>query len=77
MPNITMTVEQDLLKKAKRMAAEKNTSLTALIRSFLEKMAQGRDLKKEEAILKLKDYFNDKKVKIGGKKWSREDLYER
>lgn len=77
MPNITMTIDQDLLKKAKRTAVEKNTSLTALIRSFLEKMAERQDLKKEETIVKLKSYFNDKKVKIGGKKWRREDLYER
>lgn len=77
MPNITMTIDEDLLKKAKRMAVEKNTSLTAMIRSFLEKMAERQDLKKEQAILKLKSFFNDKKVKIGGKKWSRDDLYER
>lgn len=72
-----MTINQDLLKKAKRMAVEKNTSLTALIRAFLEKMAERQDLKREETIVKLKNYFNDKKVKIGGKKWRREDLYER
>jgi len=77
MPNITMTIDQNLLKKARRMAVEKNTSLTALIRSFLEKMAERQDLKREETIVKLKNYFNDKKVKIGGKKWRREDLYER
>lgn len=77
MPNITMTIDQDLLKKAKRTAFEKNTSLTALIRSFLEKMAERQDLKREETIVKLKNYFNDKKVKIGRKKWHREDLYER
>ncbi len=72
-----MTIDQNLLKKARRMAVEKNTSLTALIRSFLEKMAERQDLKREETIVKLKNYFNDKKVKIGGKKWRREDLYER
>lgn len=72
-----MTIDQDLLKKAKRTAVEKNTSLTALIRAFLEKMAERQDLKREETIVKLKNYFNDKKVKVGGKKWRREDLYER
>ena len=47
MPNITMTIDGDLLKKVKRLAVEKNTSLTALIRSFLEKMAERQNLKKE------------------------------
>ena len=77
MPNITMTIDGDLLKKVKRLAVEKNTSLTALIRSFLEKMAERQNLKKEEIILKLKKHFNDRKVKIGEKNWSRESLYER
>ena len=77
MPNITMTIDGDLLKKVKRLAVEKNTTLTALIRSFLEKMAERQNLKKEEITFKLEKHFNDRKVKIGGKNWSRESLYER
>ena len=30
-----------------------------------------------EIILKLQRHFNDRKVKIGGKNWRRESLYER
>ena len=77
MPNITMTIDGDLLKKVKRLAVEKNTTLTALIRSFLEKMAERQNLKKEEIILKLEKHFNDRNVKIGNKNWNREDISER
>ena len=77
MPNITMTINEDLLKKTRKLAVEKNTTLTALIRAFLENLAQRQHLKKEEIIIKLKTSFNNKKVKVGEKTWNRPDLHER
>ena len=77
MSNITMTIDEHLLKRVRKLAVEKNTTLTALIRSFLENMAERQKIKKEEVILKLKASFDNKKVKVGKINWRREDLYER
>ena len=77
MPNITMTIDEHLLRKVRKLVVEKNTTLTALIRSILENIAAKQEVKKEDIILKLKSSFNNKKVKVGKRNWHRENLYER
>lgn len=77
MPNITMTIDEKLLKKVRKIALEKNTSLTAIVRKHLEAVAAKKDYSKNEIIKKLKKSFNTSGVVIGNKNWDRDDLYER
>ena len=41
MKNITVTVDDETYRKARIKAAEKETSVSALVRSFLNRFAQG------------------------------------
>ncbi|VAW13681.1 hypothetical protein MNBD_BACTEROID05-1243 [hydrothermal vent metagenome] len=77
MPNMTMTIDADILKKAKKIAIEKNTTISKLVRTYLENLAARKDQAMEMIIGELKDSFSDKSVCVGSKKWSREDLHER
>lgn len=73
MPNLTLAISQELLKRARQYALEHGTSVNALIRAYLEELI-GQQSRLDEAtdeLLKLSETY-------GGymEPWSREDLYE-
>ena len=55
MKNITLAVEDDILERARMVAAEKRTTVNAMVREFLADVA-GRDERrhKARAALRLK-----------------------
>ncbi|RKX95455.1 MAG: CopG family transcriptional regulator, partial [Spirochaetes bacterium] len=53
MSNITMTLGDEVIKKVKRIALEKNTTLTGLVRDYLTGIAKREDQRVEEAIAEL------------------------
>lgn len=77
MPNLTMSIEEDVLKKARRLAVEKNTSVSALVREFLKRLAAKEEQSTEAVIAELRKCFNTSGVVIGPRAWRREDLHER
>ncbi len=77
MSNITITVNDDLLRKARKVAVEKDTTLTAMIRRFLVTVAQSEESKKNSSISHLRASFNRLSRDMGRRKWKREELYDR
>jgi hypothetical protein len=73
MPNITISLEESLLKTGRRYAERHQTSLNALIRTLLE--ATVRDQSKDwiEECFALMDHAGGNS---GKKRWKREDLYD-
>ena len=74
--NITLSIEKDLLKKGKVIAARKETSLSKMLSEELEKMikeAEHYEICKRKALADLKEGFH-----LGGViPSSREELHER
>jgi hypothetical protein len=77
MPNITLSVNEETIKKVRRVAVEKDTTLTAMVRDFLNRVAQQNDLEKKTAVRKLRTSFKNLSRDMGQRKWTRESLYER
>ena len=77
MSNITMSIDDELLRKARKIAIDRDSSLTGLIRLFLEDLVKKEEVKKEIAVMELKSLFNSSRAVVGEKPWSREDLHER
>ena len=75
--NITMAVDEDLLKKARKIAVDKNTTVTGLIRTYFTHLVEQEEKSKEVIISELEELFNYSKAIIGDKTWTRVDLYER
>jgi len=50
MPNITMSMDEDLIRKARKIAVEKNTTMTAMVRSYLRKLVERENQKKERLV---------------------------
>jgi hypothetical protein len=73
MPNITISLEENLLKTGRLYAERHQTSLNALIRTLLE--AAVRDQSKDwlEECFALMDQAGGNS---GKKRWKREDLYD-
>lgn len=74
--NITLSIEKELLKKAKVLAAQKDTSISNLLSEELERLVSNADKyehHKEKAIALLNQGFH-----FGGFiKSSRDELHER
>jgi predicted transcriptional regulator len=77
MPNITLSVDDEIIKKVRKIAIEKNTTLTAMVRDYLSSVAIRDAQEKNEAIKKLRKSFKTISRDMGRRKWSREALYER
>jgi len=71
--NITLTIDDEVLKKARIHALERGTSVNALVREYLERVAQGdTDL---EAIVKGIEAIADTAPERRASLWTRDDLY--
>jgi len=77
--NITLSLDDQLVKEVRKIAVENDTTLTGLVRAYLEQLAQehastGRRRREREA---LEDSFSRFQFKMGKRTWRREDLYAR
>ncbi len=76
MANLTVTIDDDTLRRARSRAIENGTSVNAMIRDFLEAFA-GADLDKARAdLLQHAAEFQGSSAP-GGRSWTRDDAYER
>ncbi len=73
MCNITISLEDDLLKIGRRYAQERHLSLNALIRQLLTKTVLKTE--KKEWLAECFAAMDKAKGNSRGKKWSREELY--
>lgn len=74
--NITLSVDESVLRKVKILAAERRTSVNALVRDYLSSLAAKTSAEDEarEALLKL---IRETDADMGEQKWNREALYDR
>lgn len=74
--NLTIVVDDDILKRARIRAIEENTSVNALLRAYLATYA-GADRRRDEACERVLALSRASRSRRGGAVWSRDDLYER
>lgn len=76
MANLTITVDDDLLKKARMRALAQGTSVNAVLREYLEAYT-GIKQTRSEAIEDLLALSQKVTSRRGGRSWSRDELHER
>jgi hypothetical protein len=77
MRNITLTMPEELVRRAKIAAAERDTSVSALVAEYFEALVQqedGYDLMWAEEERLMQDGLP---MRVGEITWSRADLHER
>ena len=79
MSNLTISVPADVLKRARIRAIEEGLSVNAVLASYLERWAQTDELKqrRKNAADRLVQLGEQSQAGSGGRRWSRDDLYER
>ena len=76
MKNITLSVDENVLAAVRRHAAERNSSVNALVREFLTGIAAHADRAKR-ARARLRQLSAQSQGRMGKKTWTREELHER
>ena len=77
MANLTLSIDSDLLKKSRKIAIDKDTSVNALVREFLEGLVRREIITTDDVIIQLKDLYEKTSVQIDKIRWTREELHER
>ena len=77
--NITLSLNENLVKKVRKIAVDRDTTLTGLVRDYLENLAaeeaaSGRKRRERET---LEHSFERFQFKVGKRTWTREDLHVR
>jgi Family of unknown function (DUF6364) len=76
MPNLTITVDERVLKKARIRALEEGTSVSALLRSYLEGYVREVETRKK-AIKSILAHSRTSRAASGGRRATRDELHER
>lgn len=77
MANLTITIDDQLLKRARLRALERGTSVNALLRDFLEAFSHPEDLVEARAAFAGLARGASVGSGAGGRRWSRGELHER
>jgi hypothetical protein len=77
--NITLSLPEELVKRVRKIAIDKDTTLTGLVRDYLIELAKkdsvsGRRRREREA---LEHSFEQFQFRVGKRIWKRADLYDR
>ena len=76
MKNITLSVDENILAIVRRHAAERNSTVNALVREYLTGLAAHEDRAKR-ARVRLRQLSTQSEGRLGRKTWTREELHER
>lgn len=77
--NVTLSLDDQLVKKVRKIAVNRDTTLTGLIRSYLENLAgeESSAERKKRELEALERSFKTLQVRLGKRTWTRADLHER
>jgi hypothetical protein len=76
MANITLKIDDDLLKKARQLASQKNTSINAIFNKTIQDFVR-RNLNRDATLRSLDSFYKKCKAIVGKKSWTRDELHER
>jgi hypothetical protein len=74
--NLTLTLDDQLLRDARKIALDRNTSVNQLVREFLVRLVRETD-RQQAALSDLEEIFRTARVEVGARGWTRDDLHER
>jgi hypothetical protein len=77
MANITLAIDAETVRKVRKLALDRDTTLTAMVREFLERVAAEEDARRQQAVQSLGERIARYRVRSNGRRWNREELHER
>lgn len=74
--NLILSLDEDLIHQARIVCQKRKTTLSQVIREFLEKLAH-KDEEYTEAWKFIEEKMRQRPIWVGEKTWTREELHER
>lgn len=74
--NLTLTIDEGVLREARKIALDRNTSVNQIVREFLEQLVSEKDTRKEAA-RKIEEFWRTHSIEVGPITWTRDDLHDR
>jgi hypothetical protein len=74
--NLTLAIDDGLLRAARKVAIERDTTVNHLVRGFLEELV-AESGEQRKALKNIEQLFEERPFVIGKKNWTRADLHER
>jgi len=78
--NVTLSLDEKLVKEVRKIAVEQDTTLTGLVRAYLEQVAAEHGSERKRRDLELLNQTFDRfqaGLHYGKRNWRRADLYHR
>ena len=76
--NVTLTLDDELVKKVRKIAVDRDTTLAALIREYLERVAvDDAGDRTRRNLEELERCLDEVQLDMGERTWTREELHER
>ena len=76
MKNVTIALDESLLREARRVAADRGTTLNAMLREFLVELTE-RESEAVKARRRIIELCRRSRAEVGPKTWTRDELHER
>lgn len=76
MKNITLSVDETVLRTVRLYAAERGSTVNALVREFLTGLANRED-RTRKARQRIMELSRRSQANIGSRSWTREELHDR
>ena len=74
MKNLTLAIEENMLKEARKLAVERNTTVNAMVREFLHSVVES-NVNKQSAYNRLVKKLSKGILEVGNRDWTRDELY--
>ena len=77
MPNITLSVDEATIKKVRKVAVDRGTTLAAMVRDYLTSVAASEDQDRCQRLRDLEATFAALSRPMGRRTWTRDELHAR
>lgn len=74
--NLTLTIDEDLLRAARKVALDRNTSVNQMVREYLTGVVRDTG-RQRAAVAKFEELIRTTQGRVGGATWTRDELHER
>ena len=73
--NVTLSIDDDVVARARELASRRGTSVNQLIRDYLEEISS--EMTADEILVELEQLWRTSSGDSTGRSWTREELHER
>jgi hypothetical protein len=73
--NVTLSIDDDVVARARELASRRGTSVNQLIRDYLEEISS--EMTADEILVELEQLWRTSSGDSAGRSWTREELHER